>query len=53
MSTGPVAHQPFPDLDAFQSEADREDVFNPIRGILVGIVLCAPFWAAVYWILRP
>ena len=55
--------QPFQDLDDQISnrpgEADLVDVVEPFEdadsspflGILVAIVLCTPFWIAVYWML--
>jgi len=55
--------RPFTDLDVDISnrpgEADPVDVVeafedadsSPIRGILLAIVLCTPFWIAVYWLL--
>jgi len=54
---------PFPDLDVHSSNRPGEagpaylmepfeDVDScPARGILLAIVLCTPFWIAVYWLL--
>jgi hypothetical protein len=54
MSTQPVVYHAFSDADDFDVEFDREaDALGPIRGILVGIAMCIPFWAAaVYLVLR-
>jgi len=53
MASHPVTYEPFPDVDdlGLDFEADA-DVLNPVRGILMGIVICAPFWAAAYLAVR-
>ena len=52
---------PFPDFDVHNSNRPGEvgPVYVveddpdscPARGILLAIVLCTPFWIAVYWML--
>lgn len=33
-------------------EADEiDDRLSPARGILLALLLCTPFWIAVYWLL--
>jgi hypothetical protein len=61
-----AAHQPFPDLNVLGSGTavetiDTVDVavgsepttgaLNPVRGIVLGLLLCSPFWIIVYWML--
>ena len=53
MTTQPVTYEPFPDADDLALEFEGQaDVLNPVRGILVGILVCAPFWAAMYLVFR-
>ena len=54
MSTQPAMYHAFSDADEFEVEFDRDgDALDPMRGILVGLALCVPFWAgAVYLVLR-
>jgi hypothetical protein len=54
MSTQPVVYYAFSDADECDGEFDREaDALDPIHGILVGLGLCVPFWAAaVYLVVR-
>lgn len=63
-----AAHQPFPDVDeGLVTRRDDEavdsldlvdpfeeiaDPLRPIRGLLFGLLLCAPFWVGVYWLLQ-
>ena len=51
MTSQPVA-QPFPDVDDLSLNFDCEDDVALVRGIVVAIALCVPFWAVVYWIYR-
>ena len=54
--------QPFPDLDLHSNRlggvgpVDVVEAFEdadscPSRGILFALVLCTPFWTAVFWML--
>jgi hypothetical protein len=63
-----AAHQPFPDVDeGFVTRRDNEfidsvdlvdpaeeiaDPLRPMRGLVFGLLLCAPFWMGVYWMLQ-
>jgi hypothetical protein len=63
-----AAHQPFPDIDeGFVTRRDDEfidsvdlvdpaeefaDPLRPMRGLVFGLLLCAPFWMGVYWLLQ-
>jgi len=37
-----------PRMTATTLDADHDDESGAARGILVGLVLCAPFWVGVY-----
>jgi hypothetical protein len=67
MATQTIANQPLPELDILAAKVDDEavgpvlvvepseetaDPMRPARGIPLGVVICAPFWIAVYWLLR-
>jgi hypothetical protein len=54
MTSQPAIYESLPDVDDdLDTEFDSEaEAFNPIRGMLVGIALCAPVWAALYWMFR-
>jgi hypothetical protein len=52
MTSQPVAYPRFSDVEHFCTEFVEADALNPTRGILVGIALCAPFWASVYLFVR-
>ena len=54
MSTQPVVYDAFPDVDEFDAKHKEPegDVTNPVHGVLFGVVMCLPFWAAVYLLLR-
>ena len=53
MTTQPAVFHAFPDVDELDAEFENGDALNPVRGILFGIVVCVPFWAAaVYLVLR-
>jgi hypothetical protein len=28
------------------------DPLRPVRGLLIGLLLCSPFWIAVFWLLQ-
>ena len=54
MATQPLPYETLRDLDEGEVDASWDanegDSFNPIRGIILAVVACAPFWAAVYWL---
>jgi hypothetical protein len=53
MAIQQVACQPFAE-DDLAIEPDSgvdDDPLNPARGILFGVALCVPLWAAVLWVL--
>ena len=55
MSMQPAVYDAFPDIDEpdVKHEEPDGDVSNPVPGILLGVVMCLPFWAvAVYLLLR-
>jgi hypothetical protein len=52
MTSQPVIYEPFPDVDHEVELEDEFDLLNPVRGIVIGIALCAPFWVGVYWMFR-
>jgi hypothetical protein len=63
-----TAHQPFSDVDeGFVTRRDDVfvdlvdlvdpaeeivDPLSPMRGLVFGLLLCAPFWMGVYWVLQ-
>jgi hypothetical protein len=57
MSTQPFIFEAFEDIDELQVELDTEpdsetvESLGASRGILLGVVLCVPFWTWVYSIL--
>lgn len=53
MTTQPAVYESLADMDELQVDGDREaDVMDPLRGVLVGIVLSAPLWASLYLLVR-
>jgi hypothetical protein len=53
MSSHHVTYERFPDVSDVGVEFDGDvDVLRPCRGILLGIAVCAPVWAAVYLVFR-
>jgi hypothetical protein len=55
MSTESVLYEALPDDDDSLVELEHDgavESFDVMRGILVGVMLCLPFWAGVYLILR-
>ena len=55
MSTESVLYEALPDVDdsLVELEPDKAvESFDVMRGILVGVMLCLPFWAGLYLILR-
>jgi hypothetical protein len=52
MSSQPIAFEAFQDIDELWVESDweTEESLNAIRGVLVGIALCMPFWAGLFWL---
>jgi hypothetical protein len=52
MSSQPVAYPRFQDVEDLGVERVEADALNPTRGVLVGIALCAPFWAGLYLLVR-
>jgi hypothetical protein len=48
MTSQPATYQTFPDIDRNVEPEGDFDVMNPVRGIVMGIALCAPFWVGVY-----
>ncbi|HEU4694029.1 MAG TPA: hypothetical protein VFS23_36940 [Vicinamibacterales bacterium] len=32
-------------------ETESDDRLSPARGILIALLLCTPFWLAVFWLL--
>jgi hypothetical protein len=60
MVTQAVAHPSFQDGNALVVERDRQfvepaegtvDQLDPARGVLLAVVLCVPFWIALFWAL--
>ena len=55
MSTESVFYEALPDVDDSLVELEPEgavESFDVMRGILVGVMLCLPFWAGLYFFLR-
>jgi len=49
MTSQPIAVETFSELP---DHLEPTDIPNLLRGIVVGVGLCAPFWAGVYWLVR-
>jgi hypothetical protein len=63
MAARSLAHQSFTDVDEFQSEhhhvlhpvtvvepsGETIDPVGPARGVILAVILCVPFWIAVFW----
>ena len=63
-----AAHQPFPNVneglvtsrddefvdsfDLVDPSEELADPLGPVRGLLFGLLLGAPFWMGVYWLLQ-
>jgi hypothetical protein len=53
MTSHPVTCEGFPAVgDCTDALCADADVLSPFRGILLGIGLCAPLWAAFYLVFR-
>jgi hypothetical protein len=54
MSGQPGTFETTQDIDNVTVELDEELVesLDALRGVLFGLVVCIPFWAGVYWVLR-
>jgi hypothetical protein len=55
MSTESAFYEALPDVDDSLVELEPEgavESFDVMRGIVVGVMLCLPFWAGLYFFLR-
>jgi hypothetical protein len=39
-------------VDLIVPSEEFADPLRPVRGLLIGLLLCAPFWIAVLWLLQ-
>ena len=53
MTTQPAVFESLGKMDELQLDCEHEaDVMDPLRGVLLGIVLSAPLWAGLYLLVR-
>ena len=53
MTSQPAVFDSLGEMDELPVDCDHEaDVMDPLRGVLLGIVLSAPLWASLYLLVR-